>query len=228
MPLAAGPSLALAACGFVAGIVVASVLGAIALAITNDTDGPALLAASFVGLWVPLVGAALLASFSFGSQSVRRDLGFGFERSDLGWGVLVGFAGLVAASAAQWILSAFPDFVGTNTSFIEDQAATTLGAVVVVLSTIVGAPIVEELFFRGLLQRAMARLGVVAVVLQAIVFGLIHVTPSEGLGNVGIVVGVGVFGLVLGLAARHFRRLGPTIIGHAVFNAAAVIPLLVG
>ena len=226
--LPAGPSLALAAGGFVVGIVFASVLGAIALALTNDADGPALLAASFVGLWVPLVGAALLASASFGSRSVRRDLGLAFERSDLGWGVLVGIAGLVAASAAQWALSAVPDLVGTNTNFIEDQAATTLGAVVVVISTLIGAPIVEELFFRGLLQRGLARLGVVAVILQALVFGLIHVTPSQGLGNVGIVVGVGVFGLVLGLAARHFRRLGPTIVGHAVFNAAAVIPLLVG
>lgn len=206
----------------------ASVLGAIALAVTGDTDGPALLAASFVGLWVPLVGASLLASASFGSKSVRRDLGLAFDRSDLGWGLLVGIAGLVAASATQWALSAVPELVGTNTNFIEDQAATTLGAVVVVLSTIVGAPIVEEIFFRGLLQRSMARLGAAAVVLQAMVFGLIHVTPSEGLGNVGIVLGVGVFGLVLGLAARHFRRLGPTIIGHALFNAAAVIPLLVG
>ena len=227
-PLPTGPSLALAAGGFVVGIVFASVLGAIALAVTSDSEGPALLTASFVGLWVPLVGASLLASASFGSKSVRRDLGWAFERSDLGWGVLVGVVGLVAASAAQWALSAFPELVGTNTNFIEDQAATTTGAVVVVLSTIVGAPIVEELFFRGLLQRGLARLGVAAAFLQALVFGLIHVTPSEGLGNVGIVLGVGVFGLVLGLAARHFRRLGPTIVGHAVFNAAAVIPLLVG
>ena len=210
------------------GIVLASILGAVALAITGDTDGPALLAASFVGLWIPLVGAGLVASASFGSRSVRSDLGLSFERSDLGWGVLVGVAGLVAASATQWALSLVPELVGTNTNFIEDQAATTLGAAVVVVSTIVGAPIVEELFFRGLLQRSMARLGVVAVVLQALVFGMIHVTPSEGLGNVGIILGVGVFGLVLGLAARHFGRLGPTIVGHAVFNAAAVIPLLLG
>jgi membrane protease YdiL (CAAX protease family) len=39
-------------------------------------------------------------------------------------------------------------------------------------------------------------------------------------------LGVGTFGLVLGLAARRYGRLGPTMIGHAVFNAAAVIPLL--
>jgi membrane protease YdiL (CAAX protease family) len=204
----------------------ASVLGAIALAFTGDADGPALLAASFVGLWVPLVGAALLASSAFGSKSIRRDLGVAFEAADLGWGVLVGIAGLLAASAVQWALSVFPDLVGTNTNFIEDQTATTLGAVVVVTSTIFGAPIVEELFFRGLLQRSMARIGVGAAIVQAVVFGLIHVTPSEGLGNVGIVLGVGVFGLVLGLAARHFGRLGPTMVGHAVFNAAAVVPLL--
>ena len=226
--LVPGPSLALAAGGFFAGIILASVLGAIALVFTRDTDGPALLAASFVGLWVPLVGAGWLASRSFGSGSVARDLGLRFERSDLGWGVLVGVAGLVAASAVQWALSVFPDLVGSNTNFIEDQSSTVPGAVVVVVSTLIGAPFVEELFFRGLLQRAMARLGAAAVVLQSLVFGLIHVTPSEGLGNVGIVLGVGVFGLVLGLAARRFDRLGPAIVGHAVFNAAAVLPLLVG
>lgn len=224
--MAGPPSLALAAAGFVVGIVLASILGAIALGLTHDTDGPALLAASFVGLWIALVGASLLASKRFGSGSVRRDLGFVFERSDLGWGVLVGVVGLVAASGTQWILSAFPDLVGTNTNFIEDQATTPVGAAVVVLSTIVGAPLVEELFFRGLVQRAMARLGVAAAFVQALIFGSIHFTPEEGLGNVGIILGVGVFGLVLGLAARHFRRLGPSIVGHAVFNAAAVIPIL--
>lgn len=206
----------------------ASILGAIALAFTNDTDGPALLAASFVGLWIPLLGAAWLASTAFGTRSVPRDLGFRFERADLGWGLLVGIAGLVAATGVQWALSAFPELVGTNTNFIEDQSSTVPGAIVVALSTMVGAPLVEELFFRGLLQRAMAGLGALAVVLQAVVFGAIHVTPSEGLGNVGIVLGVGVFGLVLGVAVRRFGRLGPAIVGHALFNAAAVIPLLLG
>lgn len=228
MTIAPGASLALAAGGFLVGIVLASVLGAIVLAVTGEADGPALLAASFVGLWIPLVGAAWIASASFGSGSVRRDLGLSFERADLWRGVLVGIIGLVAASAAQWILSAFPDLVGTNTNFIEDQAGTTAGAVVVVVSTLIGAPLVEELFFRGLVQRAMAGIGVASAFVQAVVFGSIHLTPSEGLGNVGIIVGVGVFGLVLGLAARHYGRLGPAIIGHVVFNAAAVVPLLVG
>ncbi|HUP87068.1 MAG TPA: type II CAAX endopeptidase family protein [Acidimicrobiales bacterium] len=216
----------IAAAGFLAGIVVASVLGGIALAVTHDRNGPALLVASFVGLWVPLVGAALVTSTSFGTRSLRRDLGLAFEPMDLVRGSLVAVVGLLAAAGVQQLLSSFPDLVGTNTNFIEDQAKSLLGAVVVVGSTMVGAPFVEELFFRGLLQRSMVRLGVAAAFLQAVVFGLIHVTPAEGLGNVGIVLGVGVFGLVLGLAARHYGRLGPTMVAHSLFNAAAVLPVL--
>ena len=226
--LAAWPSIGLAGAGFFSGIVAAAVLGGIALALTSDEDGPALLAASFVGLWLPLTGAAVVASKAFGTGSPRRDLGFAFARADLGWGVLVGIAGLIAASAVQLALSPFPELTGTNTNFIEEQSSSAGGTVVVLLSTLVGAPFIEELFFRGLLQRAMARLGLVAVLLQAIVFGMIHVTPDEGLGNIGIVLGVGTFGFVLGLAAHRFGRLGPTIVGHAVFNAAAVLPLVFG
>lgn len=212
--------------GFLFGFVLAGILGATAIAATGDDEGPALLVASFVGLWLPLTGASLLASRQYGTKSFRRDLGFWFEKADLWRGVFVGVAGLIAATAVQYALTPFPDLVGTNTNFIEDQTGTIPGAVIVAVSTMIGAPLVEELFFRGLLQRSLARVGIAAVIVQAVVFGMIHFTPDEGRGNVGIVLGVGVFGLVLGLAARHYGRLGPSIIGHALFNAAAVLPLL--
>jgi uncharacterized protein len=221
-----GPSLALAVGGIFGGIILASILGAVAITVTGETDGPALLAAGFIGLWVPLVGASLIASAAFGTGSVSRDLGLSFEPADLWRGIVVGLLGLVAASAVQLALSPFPELTGTNTNYIDDQAGTVIGALVVAFSTMIGAPVVEELFFRGLLQRALFSLGVGAAVVQAAIFGFIQVTPEEGLGNVGIILGVGTFGLVLGLAARRYGRLGPSIVGHAVFNAAAVIPLL--
>lgn len=212
--------------GFFFGYVLAGILGATSIAVTGDAEGPALLAASFVGLWLSLIAVSLLASRRFGTKSIRRDLGFWFEKADLWRGVLVGVIGLLAATGVQYALSLFPDLVGTNTNFIEEQTDTIVGAVVVALSTMVGAPLVEELFFRGLLQRSLARIGIAAAFVQALVFGSIHFTPDEGLGNVGIILGVGVFGMVLGLASRHYGRLGPAIVGHAVFNAAAVVPLL--
>jgi uncharacterized protein len=224
--LRTGPCLALAAGAMLGGIVLASILGAVAIVVSGEEDGPALLIAGFIGLWLPLVGAALIASAAFGSGSIKRDLGFSIEMGDLWRGLLVGLVGLAAASAVQLALSPFPWLTGTNTNYIDDQAGTTAGAIVVVFSTMIGAPIVEELFFRGLLQRSLFKLGVGAVVVQAAIFGFIHVTPEEGLGNIGIMLGVGTFGLVLGLAARRFGRLGPSVVGHALFNAAAVIPLL--
>lgn len=205
----------------------AGILGAIGILLSGgDEDGPALLVGSFVGLWIPLVGATLLASYAFGTRSPRRDVGLSIQASDLGLGVLVGVLGLLAATGMQLLLSPFPDLTGTNTNFIADQASSTEGRIVVLLSTVIGAPIVEELFFRGLVQHALGRARTVAVVVQALVFGLIHFTPEEGLGNVGIILGVGSFALVLGLSVRRYGRLGPAMIGHAVFNAAAVVPIL--
>ncbi len=220
----------LAAAAFVLGLLLAGAFGAIAIGVTHadprDANGTGLLIGSFVGLWIPLVGAALLASRRFGTRSPSRDLGLRIEVADVGIGLLAGIAGLVATSAVQLLLSPFPDLIGSNTNFVEEQAKNPIGVVVIVVSTLIGAPIVEELFFRGLLQHAMARLGLLAVVVQAAIFGLIHYTPDQGLGNVGIVLGIGTFGLVLGLAARHTGRLGTSMIGHALFNTAAVLPLL--
>lgn len=213
--------------GFVSGLVLAGILGGVAIAVTGDADGPALLTASFVGLWLPLVVVSLLASRRFGTGSARADLGLDVRPTDVGRGFLVAVAGLLATSATQLALSPFEELLGTNTGFIEEQSGTLAGVVVVVASTLIGAPLVEELFFRGLLQRALARLGLVAVLVQALVFGLIHADPAQGAGNVGIVLGVGTFGFVQGLAARRFGRLGPVFWSHAFFNAAAVVPLLV-
>jgi membrane protease YdiL (CAAX protease family) len=212
---------------FLSGIVLAGILGGIAVVVTGDRDGPALLAAGFVGLWVPLVGAALLASRRFGTGSAAIDLGLQVRAGDIWPGLLVALTGLAASAVVQLLLSPFPELLGSNTGFVEDQASTATGAVLVALSTVVGAPIVEELFFRGLVLHAMLRFGAVAAIAgQALVFGLIHVDPTEGAGNVGIVLGIGVFGLVLGTAAHRFGRLGPVFWAHAFFNTAAVVPIL--
>jgi membrane protease YdiL (CAAX protease family) len=220
------PALGLAAAALVGGIVMASIFGGIAYLITGGGNGPLSLAGGFVGLWIAMIGGAWLATRYFGSGSMARDLGLWFKPTDIGWGVLVAIAGIVASAATQYALKPFPHLLGSNTDFIDQQRQSGLGVLVVVCSTMIGAPIVEELFFRGLLLRALARLGLAAVLVQAIVFGLVHYNPLEGSGNVGIVLGVGAFGLVQGFAARIFGRIGPTIIGHALFNSVAVIPLL--
>lgn len=207
-------------------MVLSGILGAVAFAVNGDLHAPGTLVAGFVGLWIPLVGAAILASRRFGTGSVAHDLGAFARRRDVAFGMAVAVVGLATASGVQLVLSPFPRLLGSNTGFINEQKGTIIGTLVIVLSTMLGAPLVEELFFRGLLQRALARFGLVAVFVQAVVFGVIHADPSLGIANVGVILGVGSFGLVQGFAARHFGRLGPVWVSHSLFNAAAVLPLL--
>ena len=91
-----------------------------------------------------------------------------------------------------------------------------LAVLVAVLA--VGAPLVEELFFRGLVLRALAgRLPVpVAIVVTGLAFGLAHFEALQ-------FAGLAVFGMVLAALAWRSGRLAPSIAAHAAFNATAVI-----
>ena len=93
---------------------------------------------------------------------------------------------------------------------------------------VVGAPLIEELFFRGLLLRAFAsRVPVVlAVVAQGLLFCLAHLTPTLGLANISVLAGTAAFGMLAGATAVWLRRLGANVVGHALFNLVAVVALL--
>jgi membrane protease YdiL (CAAX protease family) len=99
----------------------------------------------------------------------------------------------------------------------------------VVLYFVVGAPVQEELIFRGLLQTTLATriapptassrmYGVVASLLVALLFGGIHLV-------VGPYTAAAAF--ILGAIAGEFRRrsgsLIPAIICHSFFNLAGII-----
>ena len=79
------------------------------------------------------------------------------------------------------------------------------------------------MFFRGLLQRSLARRfgPVVAIAGSAVLFGLAH---FELLQLPALIL----FGVVLAVLAHWTGRLGPGIVAHATFNAVTVLTLTVG
>ncbi len=90
-----------------------------------------------------------------------------------------------------------------------------------------GSPFVEELFFRGLLLRALlGRLGgmgsvarpTLAILVTAVIFALVHFEKLQFLGLAG-------FGAVLCVLAWKTGRLGPGIVAHASFNAVTVLAI---
>lgn len=85
-----------------------------------------------------------------------------------------------------------------------------------ILSTVVAAPILEEILFRGLIFESCAEhwgRGV-GLVVSALLFGVIHIVPVQ-------VVNAFVVGLILGYVYLRTRSLLSVIIIHAVNNAIA-------
>ena len=152
-----------------------------------------------------------------------------YRRMDLRFGVVGVLAGL--AVAGLWI--------GLHRlGHVDGQAlAGSLAAMsawhravwiaVRVLAAVVTVPLAEELAFRGFLARRIvsaeveavpyARLTVMAVLLSAVCFGLMH----GSMWGPGIVSGI-----VFGLLAKYRDRLGEAVAAHAVANLGIAVWVL--
>ena len=94
--------------------------------------------------------------------------------------------------------------------------------ILLVLCVAVGAPVVEELFYRGLVQPALIRLTnpTIGIGLASLIFGAVHFSVVE-------LIPLSVVGLVLGLLAHQTGRLLPAIIAHMAFNSFTLAILLI-
>ena len=93
--------------------------------------------------------------------------------------------------------------------------------VLLVALVVIGAPLVEEVLYRGLLQRpALERFPHwLVIIVVAAVFALFHFRPIE-------FPGLFVAGLVFGVCAARTGRLGMAVAAHVAFNATGVALVL--
>ncbi len=180
-----------------------------------------------VALYGPMAWFCLYASRRWGSGRVRPDLGVTARPVDAAIGLAVAF---IALQAERIVLAAVELLhlpVRSNTdgvSVADDRGLyLTLAAI-----AIVAAPLIEELFFRGLLLSALrSRLAPpAAVAVQGVVFGAYHASPNYGGGNVGLILILATVGVVFGATAQLTRRLGASMVAHALLNAAVFVVLL--
>lgn len=196
----------------------AVVLGAVGGGDTFETVSIGAIGASLGAAWTCYVLGMWVASDRAGTGRFAEDFGLSFRALDmvgLGIGVL---SQLVVVNLVYVPLqSLWPD-VFTDDRLQENarsliDRATGSSAVLLVVLVGFGAPIVEELFYRGLLQRSLlARYneGMVVVGVAAL-FALVHFRVVE-------YPGLFAFGLILGFLAMRTGRLGMSIIAHIGFN----------
>jgi uncharacterized protein len=194
-----------------------------------------LVAITQIPQWIGLIGVCWFASRTWGTGNIRNDYGLRFRFSDaVGFpiGILLQ---LVFVKALYKILGPLYRLIfnSTHWSWFDisklDEPAKELtakgrgavGVLLLILVVVVGAPLFEELFFRGLVLRSFAARynDGLALVGSAIMFGLIHWQPLQ-------LPALIMFGLVVGSAAQRTGRLGLGMAIHAGFNATAVVTLL--
>jgi hypothetical protein len=176
----------------------------------------------------PVLAWCFYVSRRWGSGRLSADVGLRFRWSDTGWGPIVWIAMLVASAALVALIEAFDIPFSSNLEGGSDVEANRTYLITLAISLVVAAPLVEEIVFRGVVMRGLlGRLGAApTIALQAVLFGAAHFDPVFGAGNIGLVLALSGGGAALGLAAYLLRRIGPTIVAHAIWNGGAMIVIL--
>jgi len=133
------------------------------------------------------------------------------------------FCQVVLMNVINWPLNKWwpetfnPERIETRARGLVDAAQ---GAWFIVLFVVVviGAPLVEELVYRGFIQGGLqTRIGSTwALIFTSVWFTVVHLEPVEFPGLFAIAV-------VLGLCYRRTQRLGLSIVTHLAFNATGLL-----
>jgi membrane protease YdiL (CAAX protease family) len=219
--------------GFLVGQIVASVLDALLVSATKYPGGVnALSRASEPPWWSNVVGLAGLW-VGFGLAIYLAHQRGGLRPLEGAWRLRrydVLFVGL--GIACQLVVGAvYAPFHFKNMNNPVHHlfgAAHGVEFALLAVMTVVGAPVMEEWLFRGVIFRSLdiglaARWGrrgtAVAVVLSALIFAAAH---AEWLQFPGLAF----LGVVLALVVYRTRRLLPSFLTHAGFNALTMVTLV--
>jgi membrane protease YdiL (CAAX protease family) len=224
---------------FVAIIVGSSFLGRASWYPHSDALGTAIM----VVFYAILTAYVVVVARRRGLGSLTRDFGLELRWVDLligvGLAIVLRFVTVVIYSIAIGVLR----LPAAPTGNI-DLPKNLVWAVIVGLGIAsLIAPIIEELYFRGLLMRAIrnavirrsrfdgerttARARTVSVVVSALIFAGFHLYEARNLTMLFVLgVDILIFGLIAAAIASRTRRLGPSMVMHNATNAFGTVILL--
>jgi len=179
-------------------------------------------------LWAGFIGVPYLAS-RLRDLDWRRDMGWGMRPVDIPVGVGIGvLAQLVLVPLLYWPLSDVIDEQDLEEPALNliALADTPMAVAALLLMVVIGAPLAEEIVFRGLLfrgifdmERAHGLALPVAVVASSAIFAASHLQLLQ-------FPGLFLIGTVAALGYHRTGRLGTAIWIHLGFNATAVVAVL--
>lgn len=203
------------------------------MAFTDVELGPYAVSISVLANVLAFAGVPWLATRRKGLASLADDFGLRFRWLDVAIGFGLGLGALIASGIAA---TAVDELLGNDdtTSNIPVDDLTGPGEFIAFfLAVAVITPIIEELFFRGLLHRSLLKRGtgrLAAMVITTIVFVLPHLLAEPAWPDIAVLfTAITVIGSALHLACLLTDlRLTAPIVAHCVINGTAVIALAAG
>jgi uncharacterized protein len=215
---------------WLATVVVAVVIVGVVSSVVSPWERPLepwQLVVSAAALWLPALAGLYWVSRREGTARFVRDYRLTFRISEVLVGVPLGvLTQLVLLEALYWPLNRFWPQTFSQERLEEParevvDSASGMWTLAIIVVVAIGAPLVEELLYRGLIFGALeGRLTTgLAVAISGVWFGAAH---FEGIQTPGLIV----VGLVLGICAAKTKRLGLAVVTHAAFNATALVMLM--
>ena len=178
------------------------------------------------GLWPGFALGVYLVVRRSSSEPFRSAIGLSFRRVDL-LGIPLGIALQFGLNGlTTWILH--PSGKGSTERWLNHLNG--LSLVFIAFSLCLLVPVLEEALFRGLLGRGLFSLFPSGVVPTAVLATLVVVVDglifSAAHGDATAFMALAIFGGILQLEQLRTGRLGLSIVTHASFNIAAVVPVV--
>ncbi len=171
--------------------------------------------------WIGLAGWPLLATATRGNGP-RIDLGLRLSWRDVAWGAFGGVAAIfVGTLLAGLTIAVFGEIDSAAAQVAEDllRQGDRWMLITMAVLVLIGAPIVEEIAFRGMVYNSAAKRGWVpwvTIPVSALAFALFHFEPQRLLILFGI-------GIVLGIVRWRVRSLGACMVAHGINNLPSAI-----
>lgn len=222
--------------GLFLGILGYPILPIMLLLIFNaDTDQEALTAfyqsnagtiASLVALWLGLLTGVAFAARLMKPEGFKKLTDWGFSKWDPVIGIVFTAIFLGLNYGVSLLVEQFSGGKGGQDLGNTQTATSVTGGwqVLMILGVCIGAPVVEEIFFRGLLLKVSIEKfkPFIGVILTSFIFGCMHIQASLA-SSIYTVSMTALVGLGLALVRLKTKRLGSSIWSHMIFNTVNMV-----
>ena len=149
-------------------------------------------------------------------------------------GIMIGAAGFLIALPLietgamlgqfiqQWISASEPNLIAHELLDALVSVTPDVWWWMVAANAVIGAPVIEEILYRGFLQQAFRRVGVgpwPAILLTSGIFALMHYSVLPPDSAISAMTALLILAIALGMIRERTGLIAPCIIAHAMFNA---------